>query len=57
MMQSLQKQEKNITIKIQNNQNKINDDLKIKIKLEHIFNIQDYDIIEKINNCYLVARK
>jgi hypothetical protein len=57
MMQSLQKQEKNITIKIQNNQNKINDDLKIKIKLEHIFKIQDYDIIEKINNCYLVARK
>lgn len=57
MMQSLQKQEKNITIKIQNNQNKINDDLKIKIKLEHIFKIQDYDIIEKINNCYLVTRK
>ena len=57
MMQSLQKQEKNITIKIQNNQNKINDDLKIKIKLEHIFKIQDYDIIEKINNCYLVAKK
>lgn len=57
MMQSLQKQEKNITIKIQNNQNKINDDLKIKINLEHIFKIQDYDIIEKINNCYLVAKK
>ena len=57
MMQYLQTQEKNITIKIQNNQNKINDDLKIKIKLEHIFKIQDYDIIEKINNCYLIARK
>ena len=57
MMQSLQKQEQNITIKIKNNQNKINDDLKIKLKLEHIYKIKDYDIIEKINNCYLVARK
>ena len=57
MMQSLQKQEKNITIKIKNNQNKINDDLKIKFKLEHIYKIKDYEIIEKINNCYLVARK
>ena len=57
MMQSMQKQEKNIIIKVKNNQNKLNNDLKIKIKLEHIYNIRDYDIIEKINNCYLVVRK
>jgi len=56
-MQSMQKQEKNIIIKVKNNQNKLNNDLKIKIKLEHIYNIRDYDIIEKINNCYLVVRK
>ena len=57
MMQSMQKQEKNIIIKVKNNQNKLNNDLKIKIKLEHIYNIRDYDIIEKINNCYLVVKK
>ena len=57
MMQSMQKQEKNIIIKVKKNQDKLNNDLKIKIKLEHIYNIRDYDIIEKINNCYLVVRK
>ena len=53
----MQKQEKNITIKIKNNQKKLNSNLKIKIDLEHIYNISDYEIIEKINNCYLVVRK
>ena len=57
IMQSMQKQEKNITIKIKNNQKKLNSNLKIKIDLEHIYNISDYEIIEKINNCYLVVRK
>ncbi len=51
-----QKKEKNFTFQLVNTKDNLNTKRKIKIHLEHIINLKNFEIIENINGCYLVKK-
>ena len=56
ILKNNQKNEKNFFLEISNTQNDSDLKSKIIIELEHIIDLNNYEIIENIGGCYLVKK-